>query len=146
VSEGLTYTEAKKIVNDWRKDFACNVSEGYIISAFLDDAFIIKKLRTDLAAATARAEAAERERDALRTECEEWRENYAALEAVAIASERERQAAEAALAAVPVEAIRRYFDQSDALAAVEAGEYDMHEGMSDCQGITEWLEAQEVQP
>lgn len=65
MSEGLTYTEAKKIVNDWRKDFACNVSEGYIISAFLDDAAIIKKLRAELAATTARVEKAEAERDAL---------------------------------------------------------------------------------
>ena len=63
MSEGLTYTEAKKIVKAWRQDFACNVSEEYIINAFLDDAIVIKKLRADLAAANARAEAAEAERE-----------------------------------------------------------------------------------
>ncbi len=45
----LTYTEAKKIVKAWRQDFACNVSEEYIINAFLDDAIVIKKLRAELA-------------------------------------------------------------------------------------------------
>ncbi len=45
----LTYTEAKKIVKAWRQDFACNVSEEYIINAFLDDAIGIRKLRAELA-------------------------------------------------------------------------------------------------
>ena len=43
--------------------------------------------------------------DAAEAECEEWRANYGALEAVAIASERGRMAAEGALAAVPLAAI-----------------------------------------
>lgn len=106
-----------------------------------------------LAAANARA-------DALAAECDEWRENYAALEAVAIASERERKAAEAvaiaskrerkaaeaALAAVPVAELRRYYlhsraqaNNAYALAALEADE----------NAVADWLDAaqgKEVQP
>ena len=44
--------------------------------------------RAALSAATARA-------DALAAECEEWRQNYTALEVAAIAAERGRKAAEA---------------------------------------------------
>ena len=107
MSEGLTYTEAKKIVKAWRQDFACNVSEEYIINAFLDDAIVIKKLRAELAAMTARAEAAERllenltpggsEFHANPTRCVEWvRER---LQGVAAQVEK-RKAAEEQLAAV----------------------------------------------
>ena len=57
------------------------------------------------------------------------------------------EAAERELAAVPVEAIRRYFDHSDAYAAVQADTYEMHEGMNDCQQIAEWLGRRgEMQP
>ena len=57
------------------------------------------------------------------------------------------EAAEAKLAAVPMDAIRRYFDHSDAYAAVQADTYEMHEGMNDCQQIAEWLGRRgEMQP
>ena len=57
------------------------------------------------------------------------------------------EAAERELAAVPMEAIRRYFDHSDAYAAVQADTYEMHEGMNDCQQIAEWLGRRgEMQP
>jgi phage shock protein A len=98
----------------------------------------IDQLRAKLAAVTQRAEAAEAERDVLRAECEEWRENYAALEAVAIAAERERQAAEAARAAVPRDALCRVLltgYRTDAQIA------------ADSDAIDAWLAQQpEVQP
>jgi hypothetical protein len=104
------------------------------------------QLRNAMLAATARAEAAERERDALRAECEEWRENYAALEAVAIASERERKTAEAALAAVPVDAIRCYMRYSD--VPDHHHRYPDAEQQADRAVIALWLAQQqpEVQP
>ena len=87
-------------------------------------------LRADLAAATQRAKAAE-------AECDEWQQNYAALEAVSLASERERQAAEAALAVVPVEAIRTVF----AVAEFPFGY------INERNAVNAWLDSQpEVQP
>lgn len=66
----------------------------------------IEQLRADLAAAKARA-------DALQSECDEWQSNYAALEAVAIASERERKALAAKLAAVPIDAMYIYLREME---------------------------------
>ena len=69
------------------------------------------------------------------------------LRAALAAAVARAEAAERELAAVPVEAIRRYFDHSDAYAAVQADTYEMHEGMNDCQQIAEWLGRRgEMQP
>ena len=97
-----------------------------------------------LAAANARAEAAE----AANARCREANILLANSRNAAAEEWRQRaEAAEAALVAVPMEAIRRYFDHSDAYAAVQADTYEMHEGMNDCQQIAEWLGRRgEMQP
>ena len=51
------------------------------------------------------------------------------------------------LSIVPVGAIRRYFEHSDAFRDVRNGKYDIDQGRLDCLWIADWLDAQpEVQP
>lgn len=52
-------------------------------------------------------------------------------------AELERQ-----LDAVPVDAIRRYFEHSDAYRDVRNGKYEPEQGLLDCQSIAEWLDQQ----
>jgi len=96
----------------------------------------IKELEAQLADATQRAEAAEKDANELRAD-NETSAHYAAR----------ALHAEAVLAAVPVGAIRRYFEHSDAFRDVQNGEYDIDQARWDCQWIADLLDAQpEVQP
>ena len=52
---------------------------------------------------------------------------------------------EARLSIVPVGAIRRYFEHSDAFRDVRNGKYDIDQGRLDCQWIADWLDAQQAE-
>ncbi len=80
-----------------------------------------------IAANEARAEAAEG-----------WRQVHQA-EAEAAALRRQLEQAQAEIDDVPTDAIQRYMQHSDALAAVDAGRYDAGEGMLDVYLINDWL-------
>ena len=101
------------------------------ITVYGPPAEVIDQLRAELAAAVGRAEAAEKDANELRVD-NETSAHYAAR----------ALHAEAVLAAVPVEAIRRYFDHSDAFRDVQNGKYDIDQGRLDCQWIADWLDAQ----
>jgi hypothetical protein len=119
-SPTLTYTEAKEIVKAWRKDFRLGVGDEYVIKAFLDTEAELKTLRAQLTAATARAEAAEADA----ATC-----NHYATRALA---------AEAKLAAVPLEAI------AACLRCI--GHYAPHAlGTYSPRTVAAWLEARGVQ-
>ena len=87
-------------------------------------------------------------------EVEALREEYSRLYIMwenamqSLRAERARIAElEARLSIVPVGAIRRYFEHSDAFRDVRNGKYDIDQGRLDCQWIADWLDAQpEVQP
>lgn len=126
----------------------------------------IRSLRADLAAAVQRAEEAETTLAAMRTEhgrlyvkwedamqslrAERQRAEAAEKDANELRADNEMNAhyatralhAEAALAAVPVDAIRRYFEHSDAYRDVRNGKYEPEQGLLDCQSIAEWLDQQ----
>lgn len=95
----------------------------------------IDQLRAALAAAKQRAEAAEAERDQLLRHLADT--DQSSMERIA-----QIDALEAALAAVPVDAIRRYFEHSDAYRDVRNGKYEPEQGLLDCQSIAEWLDQQ----
>ena len=100
----------------------------------------VERIEEKLQDAKTDSDTVTRERDEMERIAEDTHAARAAAVARAEAAERE-------LAAVPVEAIRRYFDHSDAYAAVQADTYEMHEGMNDCQQIAEWLGRRgEMQP
>ena len=101
------------------------------ITVYGPPAEVIDQLRAELAAERQRAEAAEKDANELRAD-NEMNAHYAtrALHA------------EAALAAVPVGAIRRYFEHSDAYRDVRNGKYEPDQARWDCRNIDEWLAAQ----
>ena len=106
----------------------------------------ISKPRTALMSVYAGV-ATEREREQVRQYIDQLSAALAAATARAEAAERDAADVRRWADAVPVEALRRYFEQSDAYNAVKFGKYDAHQGMSDCHEIEEWLAQQgEVQP
>jgi hypothetical protein len=132
MSEPLNAVHVPGAVWAWfAKEFELdtNATLGEIVNRFREAKVARDIAERKLAAANARAEAAEADA----ATC-----NHYATRALA---------AEAKLAAVPVEELDRWFEHSDVYRDVRNGRYDQYQAISDREKIDNWLAQQsEVQP